>query len=111
MIVNRNAIFLLNVLQAALLRIVLVLTAAQTFGATHYANLNNPSPAAPYFTWDTAATNIQDAVDASAGGDQILVSNGVYNVGGRVVYGSMSNRVAVTKPVTGQSGHGAASTI
>jgi hypothetical protein len=37
---------------------------------------SNPTP--PYGSWATAATNIQQAVDASAPSDLIVVSNGVY---------------------------------
>jgi hypothetical protein len=83
-------------------------TAAAT---TLYVDVSNPAPAAPYTNWVTAATNIQNAVDAAVAGDQIMVTNGVYKAGGRVVYGSMSNRVAVTKPVTVQSINGAAATV
>src|SRR6266850_133303 len=111
MIVNRNAIFLLSRLQAISLQIVIVLTTAQTFAATRYVNLNNPSPAAPYTTWDTAATNIQDAVDNAQAGDTVLVTNGVYAAGGRVVYGMMTNRVAVTNSIRVESVNGVDVTV
>ena len=84
-------------------------SAAGTFAATRYVDLNNPTPAAPYTNWAAAATNIQAAVDAAVAGDLILVTNGVYQTGVTAVYG-MNNRVAVTKPVTVQSVNGPAVT-
>ncbi len=65
--------------------------------AIHYVAPNNTSPVSPYTSWDTAATNIQDAVDAAFPGGTILVTNGVYGNGGRIVFGTLTNRVVINR--------------
>lgn len=73
---------------------------------TRYVWTNSPSPGAGHLSWETAARTIQAAVDAAVSNDTILVTNGVYDSGGRAVYGSLTNRVAIDRPVTVRSVNG-----
>ncbi len=74
---------------------------------TRYVAINSSNPISPYSSWATAATNIQDAVDVSGVGDVVLVSNGVYNSGGRPIDGYLLNtRLIVTNGVTVRSVNG-----
>jgi len=89
----------------------LLLAWLQTLAATRYVNPGNSSPASPYTSWNAAATNIQQAIDVSSGGDEILVTNGVYETGGQALFSDHTNRIAVTRPVTVRSVNGPAVTI
>src|SRR5947207_3630913 len=60
----------------------------------HYVSAAAANPIAPFTSWETAATTIQDAVEAAYPGGTVLVTNGVYATGGKVV-GGPTSRVAV----------------
>src|SRR5438445_11232818 len=71
-----------------------------SFAATHYVDLNSTNATPPYTNWTTAATNIQEAVDAAVAGDEIVATNGTYHA------------VRVDKPLNVRSVNGrAASTV
>src|SRR5262245_16915600 len=89
----------------------LLLPALKAGAAVRYVDLNSSSPTPPYTNWAKAAHVIQDAVDAAAPGDQVLVTNGVYATGGRAVYGTMTNRVAIDRAISVESVNGPGVTI
>ena len=77
--------------------LVIILLLGHTASAiTHYVKVGNLTPVAPYTSWETAATNIQDAVDACSDADSVIVTNGVYNTGGTYGLGNrFLSRVAI----------------
>ena len=60
---------------------------------------------APYTNWDTAATNIQAAINVASSGDTVLVTNGVYTSDGMFACDTM-NRVAINKAIAVRSVNG-----
>src|SRR6478672_4138607 len=73
-----------NKLYRAVLISLAATAALQAEAATRYVSPIG-GQVLPYTTWTTAARVIQDAVDAAANGDEIVVTNGAYLTGGRTV--------------------------
>ncbi|MGA2663311.1 MAG: hypothetical protein ABSH34_38035, partial [Verrucomicrobiota bacterium] len=69
----------------------LVLSVSRLSAATLYVSLESTNPVPPYATWATAATNIQDSVNAAAPGAEVVVADGVYP-GGLGVNGTLAVR-------------------
>jgi parallel beta-helix repeat protein len=92
---------------------VLCLSGAGPVAASvYYVDVNSTNPVVPYSSWATAATNIQDAVNHTINGDLVLVTNGVYQTGGRKSNtADVTNRVMVPNAVTIESVNGPLATI
>ncbi len=91
----------------------LLASAASALAGVHYVDVNSTNATPPYTNWATAATNIQDAVNAAVAGDEIVVTNGIYATGGRAAANDSTinrNRVAVDRPLTVRSVNGPQST-
>ena len=74
--------------------------------------VSNLSAATLYVSPESAYTNIQQAVDAGAAGDEVLVTNGLYTTGGRRVGTNVvANRVAVYKQLALRSVNGPQFTV
>jgi hypothetical protein len=80
-------------------------------GLTHFVAMAGQAPLWPYASWDSAASNIQDAVDVAWDGDFVTVSNGDYRAGGRPAPGgTITNRICITRAITLASVNGPAVT-
>jgi len=88
----------------------LLIQAVACFGETNrtlYVDASNVAPVYPYTNWLTAASNIQDAVDAAETSNTVIVADGVYDVGSRArPKGTSLSRVVVTNTISLQSVNG-----
>ncbi|MDF7825282.1 choice-of-anchor Q domain-containing protein [Pontiellaceae bacterium B12227] len=69
-----------------------LVAAVRPEAVVRYVDINNVTPAPPYTSWLTAATNIQNAVNLSADGDTVLVAQGVYLLKGGIV---VTNNISI----------------
>src|SRR5215467_303136 len=92
---HRRTIYTLTLVAA-------VTFALQSSAATHYVSQTSPSPTPPYLSPQTAAHNIQDAVDVATDGDTVLVAPGDYGV---------TNQITVTNAIRLQGSAGASQTF
>lgn len=90
--------------------VIFVFSIASGRGAVHYVDWESANPKAPYTNWSTAACVIQDAVDAAVDGELVIVTNGVYRLGGRP-FSNLTNRVTLLRRLTLQSVNGPDSTV
>jgi len=103
-------------LRVEILPFLALLTGSLVFNAgatTYYVSINSANPVSPYSSWATAATNIQNALDAATNGDLVLVTNGVYQPVGRPAPApdNILTCVICTNAVTLQSVNGSAVTV
>ncbi|MFN2352838.1 MAG: hypothetical protein ABR497_12935, partial [Kiritimatiellia bacterium] len=67
---------------------------------TRHVAVHNMNPTSPYTTWETAATNIQDAVAVAADNDMIWVAPGVYRASPTSTdFETVTNVVHINKPL------------
>ncbi len=80
---------------------------------TLYVDIDSPNPTPPYESWDTAAREIQQAIDEADDHNTIRVAAGTYDTGFRGAGGAYSNttRVVLDHPVVVRSEEGAANTF
>ncbi len=84
---------------------------APDMGAYEYTAIHFVAPEGahlwPFLTWESAAHDLQSAIDAADPLDTVFASNGIYNTGGRSVHGALTNRVTIDKPIrlTSVNGH------
>ncbi|MCX7846620.1 MAG: PKD domain-containing protein, partial [bacterium] len=98
--------------QLTLVTALSLLTTTALFGTVYYVDASRPDDSGNGLSWATAKKTIQAAVDAASAGDTVLVTNGVYATGQRLLLGTACwNRVVITKDITVRSVNGPGVTI
>lgn len=94
--------------------LLVTVTALSVLAETYYVSQQSTA-ATDFKSWETAATNIHDAIDIADDGDLILVADGVYtNTNLRYISGSgagVSNVICIEKAITLKSVNGPHATI
>lgn len=88
--------------------------AANFYGlaATYYVDASRNDDSGVGTNWITAKMTIQAAVNLTAAGDTVLVTNGVYNTGTTLTPGyALKNRLVITNAITVRSLNGPEGTI
>ena len=88
---------------------------APDMGAYEYTAAHFVAPGGghvwPFATWSNAARDLQSAIDAADPLDAVFASNGVYNAGGRVRDGALTNRVVIDLPIRVVAANGHVDTV
>ena len=66
--------------------------AAPALGITNYVDGAGTNPVSPFTSWETAATNIQDALNVATNSDTVLVATGTYALAAQL---SLTNAVTL----------------
>ena len=83
-----------------------ILLAGRVYGADRYAAQNGQTPAGLYATWETAASNIQDAVNVADANDTVWVGAGRYTLPPNTTNYWGSNVVYINRPLSLKTSNG-----
>ena len=73
---------------------------------THYVAKGNPGAESPFISWETAASDIQSAIDVAPPGGFVVVADGIYDEGSTPSDDGSSSRIVVPDDVVVSSVNG-----
>ncbi len=79
--------------------------------AEHFVVKDNPGAEAPFSSWDTAAPDIQSAINVAISGSVVWVADEVYDAGEHLSSDEQTNRVVIGSGITVQSLNGPELTV